>query len=74
MPLRITAITRLTNGHVFLEAIGVPNMQHSIQANDLSPSNFSTIGTASADSIGGLQYDDASAVGQTRRFYRLTFP
>jgi CSLREA domain-containing protein len=78
-PLRITSITRLTNGHIVLHGVGVPNGTHTVQASpDLSPNSFSPIATGptgvTADATGALQYNDAGAVGLTKGFYRLSFP
>jgi hypothetical protein len=75
-PLRITSITHLTNGHVALQGIGVPNSAHTIHASsNLSPNSFAPLPTkATANGAGVLQYDDAGAVGLTKRFYRLSFP
>jgi len=74
-PLRITSITRLANGHILLQGIGIPSHLHTIEASpDLSPNSFGGIGTANANATGGLQYDDADAIGLTKRFYRLAFP
>jgi hypothetical protein len=75
-PLRIISITRLTNGHIALQAIGVPNSAHTIHASpNLSPNSFVPLpGTATANGTGALQYDDADATSLTKRFYRLSFP
>lgn len=78
-PLKITSITRLTNGHIVLHGVGVPNGTHTVQASpDLSPNSFTPIATGpmgvTADATGALQYNDAGAVGLTKRFYRLAFP
>jgi CSLREA domain-containing protein len=73
--LKITSITHLPNGRVTLQGRGVANSVHTIQAaSDPNAVNFGTIGTATANASGILQYDDASAVGLTKRFYRLSFP
>jgi hypothetical protein len=73
--LKILSIALLPNGHVELQALGVPNAAHTIQASpDLSPNSFSGIGTATANGTGALQYDDATAVGLPQQFYRLHFP
>jgi hypothetical protein len=75
LAIRITSISRLTNRHIMLQALGIPNGVHHVQASpDLNPSNFANIGTATADSTGALQFDDAGAVSLTKRFYRVTFP
>ncbi len=73
--LKITSITHLANGHISLQGLGVPNSVHTIQtASDPTAGNFGFLGNATSDGSGLLQYDDASAIGLTRRFYRLTFP
>jgi hypothetical protein len=74
--LKITSITHLSNGHAVLHGIGIPSHLHTIEASpDLSPNSFTAIPPGvTADSNGVLQYDDAGAVGLTKRFYRLSFP
>jgi hypothetical protein len=74
--LRITSITRLTNGHILLQAHGVPNVAHTIAATpDLRPNSFGAFqNSPTADGTGSLQYDDGTAVGLTKQFYRLSFP
>jgi len=70
-----TSITRLPDQHILLQARGVANGLHTIKASpDLNPNNFGLIGTATANSAGVLQFNDAGAVGLTLRFYRLEFP
>ena len=74
-PLRITSITRLTNGHVVLQGIGVPSNAHTIEAApDPNADSFGSNGSATSDGSGLLQHNDAGAVGLTKRFYRLSFP
>jgi CSLREA domain-containing protein len=73
--IRITSIARLTNGQVVLQGVGVPFATHHVQASPaLGSSSFTTIGPVTADGTGTLQYNDAGAVGLTRRFYQLTYP
>ena len=74
---QISSITRLANGHIVLQCIGVPNQINDLQVSpDLSPNSFATVSPlpAAADGTGAFSYDDAGAVGLTRRFYRLAFP
>jgi CSLREA domain-containing protein len=74
-PVRITSITRLANGHIVLQGLGVPNGVHTLHSSpDLNSNSFNPIDTVMADAAGALQYDDAGAVGLTKRFYRLSFP
>ncbi len=74
--LKITAISRLTNGHVILQCLGLPNQVNTLQGSpDLSPLSFVALSPpVAADATGAFQYDDAGAVGLTKRFYRLAFP
>jgi hypothetical protein len=73
--MRFTSITRLVNGQVVLQGVGVPSGIHHLQASPtLGPSSFTTIADVTADGTGALQYNDASAVGLTRRFYQLIYP
>jgi hypothetical protein len=60
-----------TNGFFRLMGIGGTNLQYQVQANSaLSPTNWQTIGTTTANNGGVFQFDDVSAT-QPRRFYRL---
>ncbi len=75
--LKILSIARAANGHIILQCIGAPNQVNNLQASpDLSPMSFITLVPAppAADGTGAFQYDDAVAVGLTKRFYRLGFP
>ena len=73
--LTIATITRPTNGHAVLLGFGTPNLTCTVEASpDLSPGSFAAIGTSTPDGTGALQYDDAGAVGLTKRFYRLRLP
>jgi len=74
-PLRITSITRLANGHIFLQGIGVPNASHTLKVSpDLAPNSFTGPVPVTADMTGLFQYEDASAAGVPKRFYRVSFP
>jgi hypothetical protein len=73
--IKITSITRLPNGHIMLQAIGIPNRDHTIKASpDLRGSSFDYVATVTADTNGVLQYEDSDATSLTQRFYRLTIP
>lgn len=74
LPLRITSITRVANGHISLQGIGVPNDRHTIQTAARPDAIFDFLANVTANASGTVQYDDAGAVGLTARFYRLTFP
>ena len=75
--LRIVSITRPTNGHIVLQCLGVANRVNDLEASsDLSPGSFMTVSPLppAANATGAFQYNDAGAVGLTKRFYRLLFP
>ncbi|MGI9087348.1 MAG: choice-of-anchor Q domain-containing protein [Chthoniobacterales bacterium] len=72
---KITSITHLSNGHIILQGLGVANASATIEASSTPDGgSFMNIGTTTADAMGVLHYDDADAVGLTRRFYRLALP
>jgi hypothetical protein len=73
--LRITAITRLANGHMLVQGSGVPNRTHGIDASpDLSPNSFVRIAPVTSDATGVLQFEDPDAGNFRKRFYRFSFP
>jgi len=62
-----------TNGAFHLTGIGGTNATYQIQASaDLSTIPWQTIGTATADSNGAIQFDDSGATNQLQRFYRFS--
>jgi hypothetical protein len=75
VPLRITAITRLTNGHILVQGTGAASTGYGIEASpDLSPGSFVRLAPVNSDGTGLLQYEDTAAGNFTKRFYRFTFP
>lgn len=73
--LEILSIARAANGHVQLQGLGVPNAANTLWgATNLLRSNFGAIGSVLPDASGSWQYDDATAVGLSHRFYQLSFP
>jgi hypothetical protein len=53
--------------------LGGTNAPYLVQASaDLSATNWQTIGTATANDSGVIQFDDPNAVSQPRQFYRLS--
>ena len=61
-----------TNNVFRLKGIGGESVQYQVQANvDLTPTNWQTIGTVTADSTGAIQFDDTTANNHARQFYRL---
>jgi CSLREA domain-containing protein len=76
-PSGIASITRLPNGHIYLQCFGAPKQVNILEASpDLSRGSFAPINPppASADAAGAFHYDDANAASLTKRFYRLTLP
>ena len=75
--MKILSITRAANGHILLQCLSAPNQINILQAApDLNPGSFMTLfpGPAAANGLGEFQYDDATAPGLTKRFYRIVFP
>ena len=74
--LQITSITRLANGHMLLQGLGLPSRAHTIEASvDLSPGSFVPLPQpVIAAGTGVLLYDDSTSVGLPKQFYRLRFP
>jgi hypothetical protein len=62
-----------TNGLFHLAGIGGMNLQYQVQtSSNLGTTNWQTIGTATADSAGMIQFDDTTAANQPQRFYRFS--
>jgi hypothetical protein len=62
-----------TNDSFQLTGIGNHNVTYQIQAStNLATTNWQTIGTATADSSGTIQFDDTGASNQPQRFYRFS--
>jgi hypothetical protein len=75
VPIRITAITRLTNGHIVVEGTGAPLTAYHIEASqNPSPNSFVPLSPVSSNNTGGLQYEDGQAGSFAQRFYRFTYP
>ena len=72
--LKVTAITHLAAGDILLQGLGVANAPHTVQVSSNLTSGFSYLATVTSDATGAVQFDDAGAIGATKRFYRLTFP
>jgi sugar lactone lactonase YvrE len=75
--LKILSITHSADGHSILQCLGVPNQVNDLQASpDLNPDHFAPVFPLpfAVDGTGAFTYDDAGAVGLTKRFYRLAFP
>jgi hypothetical protein len=62
-----------TNGGFRLVGLGNNYASYQIQAStNLATTNWQTIGTATADSSGAIQFDDVGASNQPQRFYRFS--
>ena len=74
-PLRITSVSRPSNGHFLIDGISLPNVTVSVLAAPDLATPFTAIGSATAGANGGFHYDDASAVSPVQmRFYRVSYP
>ncbi len=72
LPPTITA-AYFTNANFHLTGLGVPTGQYQVQASgDLTTTNWQSLGTATANATGLIQFDDTSAANQSQRFYRLS--
>ena len=72
--LKIISITRLANGHIVLQCLGVPNQLNSVQASPDLIIPFTNLASMMANVTGAFQYEDMDAGNFTKRFYRLAFP
>lgn len=73
--LKITSITRLSGGAMRLQGTGVPNTLHTIQSSDdLGADGFGFLVNVTPTGAGVWQHDDGTAIGEPKRFYRLTLP
>jgi len=62
-----------TNGLFHLIGIGGANLQYQVQASsDLTTTNWQTLGTATADGTGTIQFDDVAATNFHQKYYRLS--
>ena len=69
-------ITKLGNGQIQLTGTGVPGWVYSVEATENvdDPASWQTIGTATADGNGALQFVDPDAPNHSMRFYRFRSP
>jgi hypothetical protein len=71
--LKITSITKLSNGHIVLECLGVPNRANRIEtALNPNANSFGPLITVTANAAGVFSFEDMNP--GTKRFYRLAFP
>ncbi len=62
----------LPNGLFHLTGFGGANALYRVQSSPNLSTNWQTIGTATADSAGTIQFDDTGVSNQLQRFYRLS--
>lgn len=72
--LQIWNVGRLSNGHFVIQAFAAPNSTNTVKATTNLQTAFTTIGTATADANGFLQFEDTNAGNATAKFYELTSP
>jgi hypothetical protein len=73
-PLTITAVQRLSTGHILLTGIGRANLNCTVKwAPNLSssPQNLASIQT---DAQGNFQYEDGQTGASVTRYYWVTSP
>ena len=71
--LKITSITRLTNGHIVIDGVSDPLLSIQLQAApDLN--SFTTLGSTMTDATGAFSFEDAQATTMSQRFYRALLP
>lgn len=71
---KIASLRRAESGHFLIRGETAPQTQVTIKASADMMQQFETIGTATSDSNGVFQFDDAMATGESKRFYRVTYP
>ncbi len=73
--LQIITESKLANGHISIQGLGVPLRTNTLQASpDLKTSFFAAIGTVVPAADGTFTFDDPNASLFPQRFYRLAFP
>ena len=72
--LKITAISRLQDGHIRLDCLGLPNQPNRVEASADLIGFPTTLGTVTPNATGVFQFEDTDAGNFTKRFYRLAVP
>ena len=72
--LEIVSATRLSNGQMSFECIGVPNAVNRIEAEADITATYTTLLSVNVDSTGHFQFTDSNATAFGRRFYRVAYP
>jgi hypothetical protein len=62
-----------TNATFRLSGFGPTNLQYHVQViSDVATTNWQSIGTATSDATGLIQFNDTNTAGYNQRFYRLS--
>jgi autotransporter-associated beta strand protein len=70
-----TGISNLGGGGMLLNGTGFTNLAYTVQGNtNLATPNWISVGTATANGGGQLQFTDPTAANYPIRFYRFTWP
>jgi Matrixin len=72
--LEIVSATRLSNGQMSFQCIGVPNAVNRIEATADITATYTTLLSVNVDSTGHFQFTDSNATAFGRRFYRVACP
>ena len=71
----ISGITKLGGGGIQINGTGVTNLAYTVSANtNLLTPTWISIGTATANALGQIQFMDPGATNFPIRFYRFTWP
>ena len=64
-----------SNGAPQFSGSGYPTLPYRVEVStNLSSTNWTTVGSISADSNGNLFFTDTNSTGQSQRFYRFVTP
>lgn len=73
-PLGITSITRLANGHIFLQGSGVPSAPNNVEFSpDLSPGSFAAFPPITPDMTGAFQFEAPVPSSQQQGFLQISY-
>ena len=74
-PPQFTSITPRADGGQRLKGLGLTDLSYTVLANtNLDTTNWTSLGTATADGAGIIAFDDLDAPNFSQRFYRLCLP
>lgn len=71
----LNGVVHLGGGIIQINGFGEPNLTYTVMANtNLATTNWVNIGTATASSLGVLQFTDFNTNNYLMRFYRFSWP